>query len=39
MGGFAEYVCARERAFALKPASMTFEVAATIPQPAIGYSA
>jgi NADPH:quinone reductase-like Zn-dependent oxidoreductase len=35
MGGFAEYVCARERAFALKPASMTFEVAATIPQPAV----
>jgi NADPH:quinone reductase-like Zn-dependent oxidoreductase len=35
MGGFAEYVCAGERALALKPASMTFEVAATIPQPAV----
>jgi NADPH:quinone reductase-like Zn-dependent oxidoreductase len=32
MGGFAEYVCARERALTLKPASMTFEVASTIPQ-------
>ncbi len=31
-GGFAEYVCAREDALALKPASMTFEEAATIPQ-------
>src|SRR5437016_4854225 len=32
MGGFAEYVCAREGALALKPASMTFEEAAAIPQ-------
>src|SRR5436309_9173794 len=35
MGGFAEYVCARERALALKPASMTFEEAAAIPQAAV----
>ena len=32
MGGFAEYVCARERALALKPAGITFEQAAAIPQ-------
>ncbi|NQW17331.1 MAG: NAD(P)-dependent alcohol dehydrogenase [Chloroflexi bacterium] len=31
-GGFAEYVCAREKALMLKPASMTFEDAAAIPQ-------
>ena len=31
-GGFAEYVCAREKVLALKPASMTFEEAAAIPQ-------
>ena len=31
-GGFAEYVCAREGALALKPAGMTFEQAAAIPQ-------
>lgn len=31
-GGFAEYVCARENALALKPASVTFEQAAAIPQ-------
>jgi NADPH:quinone reductase-like Zn-dependent oxidoreductase len=31
-GGFAEYVCAREKALALKPAGMTFEEAAAIPQ-------
>ena len=31
-GGFAEYVCAREKSLALKPASMTFEQAAAIPQ-------
>ena len=31
-GGFAEYVCARENALALKLASMTFEEAAAIPQ-------
>src|SRR5687768_4425933 len=31
-GGFAEYVCARERALVLKPARMTFEQAAALPQ-------
>jgi NADPH:quinone reductase-like Zn-dependent oxidoreductase len=31
-GGFAEYVCARESALALKPPGMTFEEAAAIPQ-------
>lgn len=31
-GGFAEYVCARESALAPKPAGMTFEAAAAIPQ-------
>lgn len=31
-GGYAEYVCAKENALALKPASMTFEQAAAIPQ-------
>jgi len=34
-GAFAEYACAPERAWARKPASMTFEEAATIPQAAI----
>lgn len=34
-GGFAEYVCARENALARKPASMTFEQAAAIPQAAM----
>ena len=34
-GGFAEYVCARENALAMKPASMTFEQAAAIPQAAM----
>lgn len=34
-GGFAEYVCARESALALKPASMTFDQAAAIPQAAM----
>ena len=34
-GGFAEYVCANENALALKPASMTFEEAAAIPQAAM----
>ena len=31
-GGFAEYVCAREKQLARKPAGMTFEEAAAIPQ-------
>jgi NADPH:quinone reductase-like Zn-dependent oxidoreductase len=34
-GAFAEYALAREKAFASKPASMTFEQAATLPQAAI----
>jgi NADPH:quinone reductase-like Zn-dependent oxidoreductase len=34
-GGFAEYVCARERTLALKPANMKFEEAATVPQAAV----
>ncbi len=34
-GGFAEYVSAREKALALKPASMTFEQAAALPQAAL----
>ncbi|KAF5435020.1 NADPH:quinone reductase [Candidatus Methanophagaceae archaeon] len=34
-GGFAECVCARENALALKPASMSFEQAAAIPQAAV----
>ena len=35
LGAFAEYVCAPEDALAPKPASMTFEEAATYPQAAI----
>jgi NADPH:quinone reductase-like Zn-dependent oxidoreductase len=35
MDGFAEYVCARETSLVLKPASMTFEEAAAIPQAAV----
>ena len=35
LGGFAEYVCVRGRTLALKPASMTFEEAAAIPQGAV----
>lgn len=31
-GGFAEFVCAREKQLALKPKAMTFEQAAAIPQ-------
>jgi NADPH:quinone reductase-like Zn-dependent oxidoreductase len=34
-GGFAEYVCADENALTLKPASMTFEEAAAMPQTAV----
>jgi NADPH:quinone reductase-like Zn-dependent oxidoreductase len=34
-GAFAEYVCVSENAFAMKPASMTFEEASTYPQAAI----
>jgi NADPH:quinone reductase-like Zn-dependent oxidoreductase len=34
-GGFAEYVCAHENKLALKPAGMTFEQAAAIPQAAM----
>lgn len=34
-GGFAEYVCAREDALTLKPAAMTFDEAAAIPQAGI----
>lgn len=34
-GAFAEHACAPERAWALKPAGMTFEEAATVPQAAI----
>jgi NADPH:quinone reductase-like Zn-dependent oxidoreductase len=33
-GGFAEYACKSERALALKPAGMTFEETAAIPQAA-----
>lgn len=33
-GGFAEYVCARENALTHKPAGMTFEEAAALPQAA-----
>lgn len=32
MGGFAQYVCARERDLALRPAGMSCETAAAIPQ-------
>ncbi|MCJ7709917.1 MAG: NAD(P)-dependent alcohol dehydrogenase, partial [Chloroflexi bacterium] len=34
-GAFAEYVCAPEDAFALKPPNLTFEEAATVPQAAV----
>lgn len=35
LGGFAEFVCASEKAFNLKPASMTFKEAAAYPQAAM----
>jgi NADPH:quinone reductase-like Zn-dependent oxidoreductase len=35
LGGFAEYVCARETSLVLKPADMTFDEAAAIPQAAV----
>jgi NADPH:quinone reductase-like Zn-dependent oxidoreductase len=34
-GGFAEYVCAREKALALKPANISFEEAAAVPEAAL----
>ena len=36
-GGFAEYVCAREKYFALKPANLSFEEAAAAP--VVGFTA
>lgn len=35
LGGYAEYVCARETALALKPANVSFEQAAAIPMAAL----
>jgi NADPH:quinone reductase-like Zn-dependent oxidoreductase len=35
MGAFAEYVCASQNAFGMKPAAMSMEEAATIPEAAI----
>jgi NADPH:quinone reductase-like Zn-dependent oxidoreductase len=35
LGAYAEYVCTPARAFALKPARLTFEEAATVPQSAV----
>jgi NADPH:quinone reductase-like Zn-dependent oxidoreductase len=34
-GGFAEYACARENAFVLKPATLSFEQAAAVPMAAV----
>ncbi|MFZ1402042.1 MAG: NAD(P)-dependent alcohol dehydrogenase [Anaerolineae bacterium] len=34
-GGFAEYACARENAFALKPTNLSFEEAAAVPMAAV----
>lgn len=36
-GGFAEYVCAREKYFVLKPSNISFEAAAAIP--VVGFTA
>ncbi len=36
-GGFAEYVCARERYFVLKPDNLSFEAAAAVP--VVGFTA
>jgi NADPH:quinone reductase-like Zn-dependent oxidoreductase len=36
-GGFAEYVCAREKSFVVKPASLSFEAAAAAP--VVGFTA
>jgi len=36
-GGFAEYVCAREKSFALKPGNISFEAAAAAP--VVGFTA
>lgn len=35
LGGFAEYVCAREAALALKPSNLSFEEAAALPVAAV----
>jgi NADPH:quinone reductase-like Zn-dependent oxidoreductase len=35
LGAYAEYVCAPASTFALKPSSLTFEEAATVPQSAV----
>jgi NADPH:quinone reductase-like Zn-dependent oxidoreductase len=35
LGGFAEYVCVREEAVALKPANLSFEAAAAVPLAAV----
>jgi NADPH:quinone reductase-like Zn-dependent oxidoreductase len=35
LGGFAEYVCVREEAVALKPANLSFEAAAAVPMAAV----
>ena len=35
LGGFAEYVCARENALVLKPANLSFEEAAAVPMAAV----
>jgi NADPH:quinone reductase-like Zn-dependent oxidoreductase len=34
-GGFAEYACARENAFALKPSNLSFDEAAAVPMAAV----